>query len=74
MIIFALIRTYFHKVSQGKGVRDIHVKELPDLPIPKDEKQMLRKILYKLDAIKEQQRNIQSRMEVIESHLGVYSV
>ncbi|RIA90329.1 hypothetical protein C1645_770231, partial [Glomus cerebriforme] len=74
LIIFAWIQVQLGKHNQDKDIRDVDVKELSDLPIPKDEKQMLREILYKLNAINEQQRKVQSKLEVIESHLGGYSV
>ncbi|RGB35893.1 hypothetical protein C1646_758743 [Rhizophagus diaphanus] len=74
MIIFTLIQIRGGKNNQEKDVRDIDVKELPDLPIPQDENQMLRIILHKLDIINEQQSRLQSKLENIESHLGVYSV
>ncbi|GBB87445.1 hypothetical protein RclHR1_13900008 [Rhizophagus clarus] len=73
MIIFTLIQIRMGKNNQEKDVRDIDIKELPDLPIPQDENQMLRRILHKLEVINEQQNKLQSRLENIESHLGVYS-
>jgi hypothetical protein len=73
MIIFTLIQIR-GKNNQEKDVRDVDVKELSDFPIPQDENQMLRKILHKLDMINEQQSKLQSKLENIESHLGVYSV
>ncbi len=73
MIIFALVETHFVS-EQGKEARSLDTRELPGLPYPEDEKQMLRRVLRGLDVIQEQQRDVKSRLEVIESHLGVYSV
>ncbi|CAI2164931.1 20420_t:CDS:2 [Funneliformis geosporum] len=69
MIVFALIETHFVNDKQDKEARDLDLRELPGLPFPEDEKQMLRRILHGLDSIKEQYKSLHSRLETIESQL-----
>ncbi|CAG8676598.1 9480_t:CDS:2 [Funneliformis caledonium] len=70
MIGFAFIETHFVNDKQDKEARDLDLRELPGLPIPEDEKQMLRRILYGLNDIKEQHRSLHFRLEAIESQLA----
>ncbi|CAG8435783.1 13039_t:CDS:2 [Funneliformis mosseae] len=70
MIGFALIETHFVNDKQDKEARDLDLRELPGLPFPEDEKQMLRRILYGLNDIKEQHRSLHFRLEAIESQLA----
>ncbi|CAG8502989.1 6038_t:CDS:2 [Acaulospora morrowiae] len=71
MIVFAMVEVQTNR-KKDKDAREDDVKVIPDLPIPKGEGQMLRKMLTAIEDIHELQKNIHARLEAVETHLGVY--
>ncbi|CAG8527165.1 15216_t:CDS:2 [Acaulospora colombiana] len=71
MIVFAIVETRANR-KKDKDTRGEDIRDMPDLPVPGNEKQMLRKISTAIEDIQELQKNMHARLEIMETQLKVF--